>query len=314
MKSTTMAVQMKPRIGRAAIPAAMAMMLYMTGACAQEVPALKRHTLDGVVVPEVNVISSAPVKLSEKEQHAVALAAKWMDNPDKPRWEDDGSVRYLYGATLPTLVCAPMQICVIRLEPGEVVNQIDAADSARWKFKPSTIGSAQGEITEIVVKVTDSGLEQSIRVATDRRGYSIKLRSTPDTWMPMLAFDYPEDVERQWAAYAESRSKKVVATTLPTGQTFGELDFGFRMSGDKPAWLPLRVYTDGVKTFIQFPESMQHGESPALVAMDGGQEQLVNYRAVGDRYVIDKVIERAALISGVGRDQRRVTIARTKAR
>lgn len=305
---------MKLSIGQATIATTLAAILSVAPSYAQEVPALKRHTIEGVVVPEVSMISNAPIKLSDKEQHAVALAAKWMDNPDKPRWENDGSVRYLFGATLPTLVCAPMQICVIRLEPGETVNQIDAADKTRWKFAPSRIGSAQGEITEVVVKVTDSGLEQSIRIATDRRGYSIKLRSTPDTWMPMLAFDYPEDVDREWAVYAEERAKKVVATTLPTGQTFGELDFGFRMSGDKPAWLPLRVYTDGVKTFIQFPESMQHGESPALVAMDGGQEQLVNYRAVGDRYVIDKVIERAALISGVGRDQRRVTIARTKAR
>lgn len=305
---------MKLSIGQATIATTLAAILAVAPSHAQEVPALKRHTIEGVVVPEVNMISNTPVKLSDKEQHAVALAAKWMDNPDKPRWENDGSVRYLFGATLPTLVCAPMQICVIRLEPGETVNQIDAADKTRWKFAPSRIGSTQGEITEVVVKVTDSGLEQSIRIATDRRGYSIKLRSTPDTWMPMLAFDYPEDVDREWAAYAEARSKKVVATTLPTGQTFGDLDFGFRMSGDKPAWLPLRVYTDGVKTFIQFPESMQHGESPALVAMDGGQEQLVNYRAIGDRYVIDKVIERAALISGVGRDQRRVTIARTKAR
>ena len=305
----TMNMKMSIRVLVAAMALASAL-----PAAAQEVPALGRRVMEGVVVPEVNLISNAPVKLSDKEQHAVALAAKWMDNPDKPRWESDGSVRYLYGATLPTLVCAPMQICVIRLEPGETVNQIDAADKQRWKFKPTLVGSPQGEITEIVVKPTDSGLEQSIRIATDRRGYTIKLLSTPSTWIPMLAFDYPEDVDREWAAYAESRAKKAVATTLPTGQTFGELDFGFRMSGDKPAWLPLRVYTDGVKTYIQFPDTMQHGESPALVAMDGGQEQLVNYRAAGDRYVIDKVIERAALISGVGRDQRRVTISRTKSR
>ncbi len=298
-----------------ALPLVAALTLWLSvDALAQEVPALQRRSMEGTSIPEVNLVSNAPVKLTDKEQHAVALAAKWMDNPDKPRWESDGSVRYLYGATLPTLVCAPMQICVIRLEPGEVVNKVDAADRTRWKLVPSTVGSPQGEITEIVVKVTDSGLEQSIRINTDRRGYTVKLRSTPTTWMPMLAFDYPEDVEREWAAYAESRSKKIVATTLPTGQTFSELDFGFRITGDKPSWLPLRVYTDGAKTFIQFPETMQNGESPVLVAMDGGHEQLVNYRALGDRYVIDKVLERAALISGVGRDQRRVNITRSRGR
>ena len=36
--------------------------------------------------------------------------------------------------------------------------------------------------------------------------------------------------------------------------------------------------------------------------------KLVNYRPIGDRYVVDKVIDRAALIQGVGSDQIKVTI------
>jgi type IV secretion system protein VirB9 len=41
--------------------------------------------------------------------------------------------------------------------------------------------------------------------------------------------------------------------------------------------------------------------------------QLVNYRVQGNRYVVDAVLDRAALISGVGGDQQRVGLSRGKA-
>jgi type IV secretion system protein TrbG len=48
---------------------------------------------------------------------------------------------------------------------------------------------------------------------------------------------------------------------------------------------------------------------------DGGlftepSKQLVNYRFVNGRFEVDKVLQRAALISGVGRDQIAVRIER----
>ncbi|CVG51547.1 TrbG/VirB9 family P-type conjugative transfer protein [Serratia marcescens] len=105
---------------------------------------------------------------------------------------------------------------------------------------------------------------------------------------------------------------------MPTGQNLANLDFGFRIGGDSPSWKPVRVYTDGSKTYIQFPSSSFNGEAPALVAKgnDGGlfskaSEKLVNYRPIGDRYVVDKVLDRASLIVGVGRNQTEVTITRT---
>ena len=42
----------------------------------------------------------------------------------------------------------------------------------------------------------------------------------------------------------------------------------------------------------------------------GNQMQLVNYRMLDDRYVVDLVIDKAALIRGVGRHQERVEISR----
>jgi type IV secretion system protein VirB9 len=66
---------------------------------------------------------------------------------------------------------------------------------------------------------------------------------------------------------------------------------------------------------------MAFGAAPALVALgnDGGwfsrpSQQMVNYRIQGDRYVVDRVLDRAELVSGVGGDQIRVAITRDGAR
>lgn len=268
------------------------------------------------VVPGVDLVSSNTVGLDAKEAYGVELANRWKANPDKPRQGNDGTVRYLYGATLPTLVCSPLEVCAIQLQPGEVVNDVHAGDTARWRITPANSGAGENATTLVIVKPIDAGLTTNLFIATDRRVYTIKLVSSQKAWMPVMAFDYPDDVQRQWASFRQRQTQQVQRdqeATLPTGEARGQniasLDFAFRISGDRPRWSPTRVYSDGLKTYIQFPSAQFGDEAPALVELDGGSStQMVNYRVVGDRYVVDHVIERAALISGVGRNQTRVVI------
>lgn len=223
---------------------------------------------------------------------------------------------YLYGATLPTLVCTPLHTCAIRLQPGEVVNDVHAGDAARWKFTPSMIGSGPMAITNVIVKPTESGLTTNVIITTDRRSYTILLKSANHEWMAAIAFDYPDEHARTWANYRERQGRAEQAATLSTGENTSALDFNFRLAGDNPEWKPIRVYSDGVKTYIQFPSgNFAGGDAPALVAIgkggslwSGPTPQMVNYRLVGDRYVVDRVLDKAALISGVGDGQVKVSI------
>lgn len=265
-------------------------------------------------------LEDPPAELDAKARSALEIAREWKENPDHPHRSADGSVKYLYGATLPTLVCMPLQVCTIRLQPGETVNDAHAGDTARWKIKPAIKGTGSKAVTYIVVKPTRPNLTTSLFITTNRRAYTIKLVSSKTNWMPVLSFDYPEDMERAWASYQAAQARHTTATVLPTGQNLSNLDFNFRIHGDRPAWRPQRVYTDEVKTYIQFSRAGFYGsEAPALIALadDGGlfskpTEQLVNYRLVGDRYEVDTVLTKAALISGVGRQQIRVLIERTR--
>src|SRR5580698_6046203 len=59
--------------------------------------------------PPINLLSpSAP--LNAKERQAVTLSQRWQNRAELPQRGEDGVVRFLYGATLPTVVCAPLQV------------------------------------------------------------------------------------------------------------------------------------------------------------------------------------------------------------
>lgn len=262
--------------------------------------------------PPVNLLSGRNAKLTHRERKALDYSKEWIDGTGAVGRGANGSVTYRFGGPIPTLVCAPLQVCSIDLQPGETVNQIDVGDGVRWMISPASSGPNSATVTHVVVKVTDSDLTSSLLINTDRRTYTIKLVSRMHDWMPHMNFTYPEDEAQRWAQLRSSEAKERQATVLPeTGQNLANLDFGFKVSGDRPAWRPVRVYASDSKTYIQFPASMKNGDAPALLAVGPGKaQQLVNYRVKGDRYVVDKVLDRAELVSGVGRHQVRVMITR----
>ncbi len=282
-----------------------------------------RQDLRGVpptMPPPVPLISpSAP--LTMKEQHAATLASQWRGRSEMPVRGENGTVTFLYGATVPSVVCAPLYVCNVALQPGEIVNSVDVGDSVRWKISPAISGFGTNQVTHLLIKPIDAGLRTDMVVTTTKRIYTIKLVSTQHDWTPQIAFNYPDDMQAEWAAYHQQAQFQTAAMSVPGGARSSEnIDFDFRLGGDRPDWTPVRVYSDGVKTYIDFPPSVSSTAAPALVALNGGgwfsrpNPQLVNYRMRGDRYVVDGVLDRAALISGVGSSQTRVTITREAAR
>jgi type IV secretion system protein VirB9 len=298
---------------------AIAMALLPFAAIAQTPPMVPAIDHNGPLVTAMSAPSAA-IKFTENEQKALDIAQEWKRNPTKPRRAGDGGVIYLFGAALPTLICAELQVCSIFLQSGEHVNGApQTGDEKRWFIVGSMIGSGNTARTAVVVKPWESGLVTNLIVNTNLRSYYIKLVSTKRESMSYIAFDYPDDQERAWANYHAKKNRVENASTMQTGMNIANLDFGYQLTGDNPKWKPQRVYNDGVKTYIQFPSDKFADEAPALVVIGKGKslwsgptEKLVNYRLIGDAYVVDQVIEDAALISGVGGNQTKVTIARGK--
>jgi type IV secretory pathway VirB9-like protein len=86
------------------------------------------------------------------------------------------------------------------------------------------------------------------------------------------------------------------------------------VKGRAPSWQPVRVFDDGVKTYIEFPPDLAVREAPPLFLLGAdGQAELVNYRLLGRYVVVDRLIERAELRLGAKR-QAIVRITRQGAR
>lgn len=258
-----------------------------------------------------NLSSGIEAPLSRSEKKALLIANDWKDASQEASHGNDGAVVFPYGAALPTVICAPLYACNIKLQTGESITSNHLGDSARWESTPV---QGPNNTTIVVIKPHDSGLQTDLTLTTDRHVYVIKLISRTQDWMPLVSFSYPEDTNAVWARYYASVRAKKAATVIPsTGQNVAKLDFGFRVSGAQVNWRPTRVYTDGTKTYIQFPSAVHSSDIPALVLIGPDKsEQLVNYRMVGNAYVVDGVISQAALISGVGRYQSKVTITRDR--
>ena len=191
-------------------------------------------------------------------------------------------------------------------------------DSTRWDISPGKIGTGPDAVTVIIIKPRERGLVTSLVVMTDRRSYTIKMVSPKNesVWIPKMRFDYPEDNKQAWRDYGAKQGQVANSTTLSNGMNVANLDFGFKISGDSPPWKPVRVYSDGTKTYIEF-DSLSN-EAPALVSLEseGGffsdpETEILNYRPYGKGYLVDGTPSHFALISGVGNSQKKVIIEKT---
>lgn len=264
--------------------------------------------------------SKENVKLTAQEKTALAVAQRWQASGAgiKPVAGPDGMVRFVYGVQQITLVCAVLQVCDIELQPGEQVNSINVGDP-RFTVDPAISGSGATQVQHLIIKPQDVGLETSLVVATDRRTYHIRLRSHRTDYMSRVGFTFPEDAMAKWDAVKMREASLKQERTIPeTNEDLHDLNFNYEVKGSAP-WKPVRVYNDGVRTIIQMPAGLGQTDAPTLLVVrkDGGwfgddETATVNYRVHGDRYIVDSVFQRAILITGVGRNQERVTITREK--
>jgi len=249
---------------------------------------------------------------------------------DKPVVNADKSVRFTYGASLPVVICAPLQVCDIELQPGEEVRSVQVGDNIRWSVEPAVTGVAPEEVQHVVVKPMDVGLRTSLVITTDRRTYRLQLSSDRTRYMSSVSFAYPEDAHRRWntltqatergtPAGKKSHAGKQARSSKPKMRTdvLRALSFRYELEGDDPPWKPVRVYNDGLQTVIEMPFAMKQTEAPTLLVVraEGGiftddDVVQVNFHAEGTRYLVDMVFDVADLIVGVGSSQRKVRIRR----
>ena len=150
-------------------------------------------------------------------------------------------------------------------------------------------------------KPFSAGLITNLVITTDRRAYHVRLVSTASTALSSMRWTYPQDELLALKRRAEAAQ---AAAPVATGLAIENLHFNYVMSGDKPAWRPLRVFDDGAKTFVEFPASLANGEAPPLFIVGAdGKAELVNYRLRDRFYVVDRIFDAAELRLGLKKQQ-----------
>ncbi|ODT64903.1 MAG: P-type conjugative transfer protein TrbG [Pelagibacterium sp. SCN 63-23] len=252
------------------------------------------------------LVSVSAQDMSANEAKGTYLSGEWQEGQGVVTRGPDGKVVFLFGEVQPSVVCSPLQVCDIELQAGEVVRDVLVGDSVRWKVDPATSGAAGAQAVHLIVKPSEAGIETSMVVTTSRRTYHVQLRSHGTEYMARVGFEYPDDV----AAKLDEINARMEASVIDgAGVPAENLDFGFRIEGTT-RWKPTRIYTDGLKTFIQFPSALAGGDAPVLFVISGGENRIVNYRLQNNMMVVDYLVDHAVLVSGVGREQQKITIRR----
>jgi len=211
------------------------------------------------------------------------------------------------------LYAAPERVTDIALQPGEAIVSVAAGDTVRWTVGDTTSGSGEGKRVHILVKPFTSGLKTNLIITTDRRAYHLALESTPASAMAALSWSYPQD---ELLAIRRQQSEAKAATPIASELSVENLNFAYAISGDRPAWRPIRAFDDGRQTYIEFSPAIAVGEAPPLFVIgEDGEAQLVNYRVTGRYYVVDRLFGAAELRLG-GKKQQivRITTVQPKGR
>lgn len=198
----------------------------------------------------------------------------------------DATLLYAYEpGAIYELQTSPDFVSTLLLEPGEVLIDIAAADTARWSVS-NTVSASQ---TILIVKPSAARLKTNIVLVTDRRAYLIEAVSAAgDVYTAQAAWTYPAPPE---PPLPEPKAK-------PEPRPIHE-DYVLKAPRKgPPAWMPEKVWDDGLKTYVQFPDDIAASEMPPLFIRSAEGLELVNYRTHGTRYEIDRIFTEAELRLG----------------
>lgn len=177
--------------------------------------------------------------------------------------------------------CAPLYVTDIALEAGEHVISVAAGDTLRWQVSKTYSGQGGEYQAHLLIKPTDSDIHNSMVITTDRRTYHLSLTATDQTAMAVVRWQYAEKKMLKPASKSVSQQPAVMDQKIKYSLEHIHADTA-------PVWQPLRVFSDGQKTYVEFSNKAQ--VLPVLFSGDEKHPVLINYRVQGHFYVIDRVM------------------------
>ena len=283
--------------------------------------------------PKIEQILSESNPLPPIDRQRLDLVSLYRNQDAQPILEGN-ALTYRYGFGQPSLVCAPLHVCALKLAPGERIsaNGLLIGDVTRWKVVQIRVDGDDSLI--IGLKPVDAGLKTSLSILTDDRHYHVELLSHPNEYMPMVAFRYDDLEQRAINELIAETLKPTFEAQLPSNirpeeyrkVALSDLNFDYTVSrcqgrrqpifriraGTGPCrWRPERVYDDGVRTMIVLPKESEREALPSVFVVTAQSDsQLANARFRDGSFIVDRLFDEARLVLGAGRDLQEVRIRR----
>lgn len=196
---------------------------------------------------------------------------------------------YMAGAQYP-IWGAPNHLTVIEFGPGETLNSFASGDTIRWQVAQTESGVGVGARQMLVVQPTQKGLHTTMLVTTNMGSYLFNLRSFKHSYLAGVRFRYPTQTIKNFVQKSQTQAQARVDAQKKKGLEvdLANLDSNYRfvVSGDAPEWAPTQVFTDGKRTFIEFPQDLGTTQVPSLFLLGTSKSaRLVQY-AIRGRYMI----------------------------
>jgi type IV secretion system protein VirB9 len=218
------------------------------------------------------------------------------------------------------IVCAPLLVCDIALETGEVITDFATGDSKDWFIQSFTAGPR--ETPHVILKPQDYELATNLIVATNRRTYHFHLVSPAESavhakgfhYDRLVSFSYPAATLQHVAAPETLAALSAAPSQPPTASGCTDPTcWGYRYRVSAGRFAPLRVLDDGAHVYLQ----LSSHEAPALfeVLADGSTAPL-NYRFSADSrwIIVDRLFQTARLVLRTPRREWTTTIERLTSR
>jgi type IV secretion system protein TrbG len=246
-------------------------------------------------------------------KHSVADANAGARSYPRPDAYINATLYYDYEpGRLYEIETSPHFLTAIILRPGERLLAKAAGDTVRWVLGETAEGVGASQQVVVLVKPIRGGLKTNIVLTTDQRTYLIEASSREGAaYTSAVSWNYPQEQMQALATAAAADAATVVAPALAIDQ----LHFGYKIEpvhSKPPHWQPIRVFDDGLKTYIQFPVNMASTDAPPLFLVGPGDAaELVNYRYINGYYVVDRLFDVAELRLG---EKPQVIVRITRAR
>lgn len=212
---------------------------------------------------------------------------------------------YRSGAIYP-IYCQPLNVTDIEFGKTEHITSVSAGDTVRWQVAETFSGADDNYREHLFIKPSTSNIQTNLVVTTDAHTYHLLLISTDKVAMQAVDWIYPP------VKPANPVQKSKNQQQIIKGLKYRHLQFGYSVqlkTGKKPDWFPKAVFTDGKKTYIEFPKTMQN--APLLyMGKHRLNDSIINYRVAGNFYIIDSVVDNAQLRLGDNKHVSVVQISR----